>query len=849
MINKKAVTGLLLVLVLLFVLSLGGITVQAAGDRTAPTYPTGLAASGVTQTSVTLTWSKSTDNVGVASYSIYKNSKFVASAYTNTCTVSGLTANTRYSFCVKAKDAAGNYSLASNIIYVTTLPRDAVAPSAPTGLAATSVASASLKLGWNAATDNIGVTGYMVYRNGMNVATVSGTGYTVSGLSASTAYSFYVKAKDAAGNVSAASTALSVKTAPRADTAAPSAPSNLVVSNVTSASVDLAWAAAADTVGVTGYGIYINGYYTTTVTTTRYTASGLTPGAVYSFKVKAGDAAGNISAASNTVTVTTLLVVQADTLAPSAPQDLSASSVGSSQVFLNWSASSDDIGVTAYLVYRDGVNIASTANLGYQVTGLSPMTAYSFCVVARDAAGHLSPASTVLQLATNDRDTQPPAAPAGLTASTVGENAVTLSWAAATDDTGVVSYTVYQNGVSVGSTADTTFTVNSLLTNTQYAFYVAAVDAAGNASINLNTITVNTLPPPAPGRVVNGYYASWAGYGSYTPAKIPASQVTHVSYAFANIGSDLKIALGDPAIDTANFTKLNDMKKAHPGVKTLISVGGWTWSGKFSDVALTDASRTGFADSAVAFIRQYGFDGVDIDWEYPCGGGMAGNVSRSGDKVNFTLLMAKLREKLDVQGNADNRHYLLTFAGGAGTSYANNVELSRLAGYVDFATVMTYDMHGPWAGSYTDFNAPLYTPSGTSPNYKWSDNAAIQLWIGKGFPASKLVMGVPFYGIKFNGVANANNGLYQSFSGGGSITYDQIVSGYLNNSAYVRRYHSEARVPWLFNGSTFISYDDAQSISEKAAYIRSSGIAGAAIWELSENMDGTLLGALYNGLK
>lgn len=847
--SRARILSLALVLVMVLVMLLGGVTAQAARDRTAPAMPTSLAATSITQSSVTLAWTRSTDNVGVASYSVYKNSKYVASSYTTAYTVNGLLANTRYSFCVKAKDAAGNYSLASNIIYVTTLPKDAAAPSAPSGLNASSVTSSSLKLAWNASTDNVGVVGYLVYKNGVNVASVSGTSYSASGLTASTAYSFYVKAKDAAGNLSAASSAISVKTAPPPDTTAPSAPSNLAASNITPTSLNLIWTAAADNVGVTGYGIYINSAYITTVTAGSYAATGLTPGTAYSFKVKAGDAAGNISAASNTISVTTPPAAIVDTQIPAAPANLSASSVGSSQAFLNWSASTDDIGVTSYLIYQDGVNIAATADLGYQVTGLSPMSAYSFYVIAKDAAGNLSPASDTLQVTTNDQDTQPPTTPANLTAGTVAENSVTLTWTPSTDDMGIVSYSIYENAVNIGSTGDTTFTVTGLLTNTQYSFYVAAKDAAGNASINLNTITVTTLPPPPPGKVVNGYYAGWAGYSGYTPANIPAGEVTHVTYAFANIGSDLKIALGDSAIDPSNFTRLNDMKKAHPAVKTLISVGGWTWSGRFSDVALTDASRTAFADSIVAFIKKYGFDGVDIDWEYPGGGGLSGNVSRPEDKTNFTLLMAKLREKLDVQGNLDSAHYLLTFAGAAGTSYANSVELSKLAGYVDYATVMTYDMHGAWVGSYTDFNAPLYTPSGTSPNYKWSDNAAIQLWIGKGFPANKITMGVPFYGIRFTGVKNANNGLFQSFTGGGSIPYDQIVSTYLNSSAYVRRYHSEARVPWLFNGSTFISYDDPQSIAEKAAYIKSSGIAGAAIWELSENADGTLLGTLYNGLK
>jgi chitinase len=322
-----------------------------------------------------------------------------------------------------------------------------------------------------------------------------------------------------------------------------------------------------------------------------------------------------------------------------------------------------------------------------------------------------------------------------------------------------------------------------------------------------------------------------------------------VNYAFANIGSDLKVKMGDTAIDPANFEKLRLLKQQRPDLKTLISVGGWTWSDKFSDVALTDASRTAFADSVMAFITQYGFDGVDMDWEYPVGGGLSTNVKRPEDKTNFTLLMAKLREKLDAQGALDGRQYLLSFAGASGTFFANNTELSKLAAYVDFATIMTYDMHGAWPNSLTDFNAPLYTPSENSPQYKWSCNAAVKLWTNEGFPKNKIIMGIPFYGIKFNGVTNSGHGLYQTFTSGSSISYDKIVSSYLSNPAFARYGHLDALVPWLFDGSTFISYDDAESVAAKAGYIKDTGLGGAAIWELSQNADGSLVNAIYSNLQ
>jgi chitinase len=109
-------------------------------------------------------------------------------------------------------------------------------------------------------------------------------------------------------------------------------------------------------------------------------------------------------------------------------------------------------------------------------------------------------------------------------------------------------------------------------------------------------------------------------------------------------------------------------------------------------------------------------------------------------------------------------------------------------------------------------------------------------------------MGVPFYGYIYKAVANANNGLYQTYSGCSSISYANIAANYLNAPGFVRYFHNESMVPWLFNGSTFITYEDEQSIGLKAQYIKSRGLAGAMIWELSQDPDGILLNALNQGL-
>lgn len=450
------------------------------------------------------------------------------------------------------------------------------------------------------------------------------------------------------------------------------------------------------------------------------------------------------------------------------------------------------------------------------------------------------------------RDRTPPSAPTNLRANSVSETTVSLLWNASIDNVGIKSYYIYKNSTYIGFSLTTTYEVRGLTAGTTYSFTVKARDAAGNLSLPSNTLTVTTAQPPPPpaseGKKLIGYYASWSAYSNFTPDKIDGSKLTHINYAFANIGNDLRIALGDSYIDPLNFSKLNSLKQQYPHLKTLISVGGWSWSGKFSDAALTDASRTAFADSCVDFIVKYGFDGVDIDWEYPVGGGLSTNITRPEDKQNFTLLLKKLREKLDAQGALDGKTYLLTIAGGAGNSYVNNTELGILHQYVDFGNIMTYDIHGTW-DSYTDFNSPLYSNTDTSPQYKWSTDSGVNAWLKAGFPADKLVMGVPFYGVKYNYVNNANNGLYQRFSGGGTLSYAGIAANYLNTSGYTRYFHSQSQVPWLFNGSTFISYDDEQSIGLKAGYVKTKGLAGAMVWELSQDPNKVLLNSLYNGLK
>lgn len=496
----------------------------------------------------------------------------------------------------------------------------------------------------------------------------------------------------------------------------------------------------------------------------------------------------------------------ADTSPPKAPRNLAATVVTDTSVSLKWTASFDNKGVASYDIYKNSTYFATTTSTSYKVTGLTASTSYSFYVKAKDYSGNISSASNVISVKT------------------------------LATSSGTTSSQTNSTSTSSSQTSSTTSSQTSSTSSTQ----------TSSSSIGSTSSGTTTSSPVT--KIVSGYYASWSAYSGYTPLNINASKLTNINYAFAKIGDDLKIALGDPEVDEGNFYNLNQLKNANPSIKTSISIGGWTLSGKFSDAALTDASRTVFADSVVAFIKQYGFDGVDIDWEYPVSGGLSTNIKRPEDKTNFTLLLQKLRQKLDAQANVDGKKYILSIAGGAGSSYIANTQLGQICNYIDYATIMTYDLHGTW-DKYTDLNAPLYTPSEYSPQYKLSVDSTVKSWISAGFPASKIVLGVPFYGYVYNGVSGGNNGLYSTFVSGSSVSYDTVVSNYLSNSGFIKYFHSVARVPWLYNGSTFVTYDDAGSIAEKANYVKANNLAGANIWELSQNKNGVLLDALYSNLK
>jgi chitodextrinase len=511
------------------------VTLPGGGDTTPPSTPT-LSVTNPTITSLTLNWTPSTDDVGLDRYEIvfrqgttgpFQPLATVGPAAT-TYVATGLLPNTIYQFRVRAVDTSGNPSAYSNTAQGQTAA-DNVAPTAPTDLTASNVTAVSIDLSWTASSDNVGVTGYLIYGREISgsFAVIGSTGGTttsfpVTGLTPGTTYQFFVRAVDAAGNQSANSNTVTETTlAGSGDTDPPTAPLNLTASGLTSSSVTLSWDPSTDTggSGVAGYQVFgligsnptpVFFGSTVGVGSTTIILTGLVPGTNYQFFVRAVDGAGNLSANSNTVSVTPPL--GGDTTPPSQPTGLTVTGTTSTTVSLTWNPSTDSggSGLAGYTVYfRLGTSgpftqVATTgpAVTTATITGLTPNTLYQFYVEARDGAGNPSVPSNTVSATTAPvgTDTTPPSQPTSLTAANITTTSVDLSWGASTDiESGVASYIVYGRVgnagpfTQFGTTAGTSLVVTGLTPNTQYQFYVVAVNGVGLPSSPSNTVVVQTL--------------------------------------------------------------------------------------------------------------------------------------------------------------------------------------------------------------------------------------------------------------------------------------------------------------------------------------------------------------------
>ena len=578
-------------------------------------------------------------------------------------------------------------------------------------------------------------------------------------------------------------------------------------------------------------------------------------------------------------------------------------------ITLSANASDSDGTVSKVEFFNGSTSLGVATSTPYSLTWSNvPAGSYVLKAVATDNGG-LTGASATVSITVNPTsggDTTPPSVPQGLTSPSQTASTVSLSWNASTDNSGgsgVAGYDVYRNGVLVGSTSATSYTDTGLTASTSYSYAVRARDNAGNASAQSASVSAKTSAGGGGGgKRVIGYFTQWGIYGrNYQVKNIDtsgsAAVLTHINYAFGNVrnnvcevgvtqASDPNTGVGGDAYadytksydagssvsgvgDTwnqplrGNWNQLKELKAKYPNLKVLISLGGWTWSRGFSSAA-QPANRQAFVASCIdAYMKgnlpvtdNAGgpgaaagvFDGIDIDWEYPAACGLT--CGSSEDTANFTALLAEFRRQLD----AVRPGLLLTIAGGAGVDKIRVTQPSQYSSSIDFVNLMTYDFHGAWE-SPTNFHSALYHPSGdpsTGDAAKYDTNDAIQALIAAGMPASKINLGIGFYGRGWTNVPNSNNGLFQPSTTAAPGTYEAGIEDYkvLKNLGYPSFDDTAAGAHWIFNGSTFWSFDDPANIQRKMNYVKAQSLGGAFSWEFSgDDANGTLIKAMSNGLK
>ena len=852
---------------------------------TVPSAPTGLTASSTTSSGTTLSWTAPTTPTGCTlTYKVLQGGTSIATPSTTSDTVTGLTASTSYSFTVEATDAAGTSAASTAVSVTTSASSCTTVPSAPTGLTASGTTSSGTTLSWTAPTTPTGCTlAYKVLQGGTSIATPSATSDTVTGLTASTSYSFTVEDTDAAGT-SAASTAVSVTTAAASS----------------GGTCSTTWSATA---------IYTAGM-TASLSGENYVANFWTQNqspASYSGATGTGEpwtATGSCSAC---------------TTIPNVPTGLAASGTTSSGTTLNWTAPTTPTACTvSYKVLQGGTSIATPSTTSDTVTGLTASMTYSFAVEATDAAG-TSAASTAVSVTTLASPcTAVPAAPTGLTASSTTSSGTTLSWTAPTTPTGcTLTYKVLRGGTSVATPTTTSDSVTGLIASTTYSFTVEAVNSVGT-SVASSAVSVTTLASST--KFVGGWFEEWGTY--YANSNVAdlqtsgvASSLTHLIYAFAKPvanGSTVSCALSDSYADyqkvvaqvtgataaasplQGNFGAMVQLKQLHPNLKVLISIGGWnppTYNELFDLAASTAAQREAFVSSCVSMFIQGNvasgvstgtlFDGFDIDWEFP----------NANDTANYTALMTEFRNELTTLTATTGTTYQLVADLAAGPSTAgaaadsgndggyDTLDIAGLNAVLDYMNVDGYNYAGDWSNATNDAS-PLYDDT-ASPVYGTgiTIDATVKYYLAHGATAAKYTMGFPLYGAGWaGGLTSTNSGMYQNATGitdptgvlttdgtspvpnlngvgncstgenqsspaagcdflltDGLATYRTLEN--LLNNGFTATYDSTRCVARMYNPTTAtaFSYDNPQSVQCKVNYINTYGLGGGYVWALKDD--------------
>jgi len=455
-----------------------------ARDDAPPTAPAALA-SDAAPGKVTLRWEPAADDVGVVGYEVLRAGQLVAQVAGTTAAEAGLRAGRAHCYLVRAIDAAGNRSPPAGPSCAT--PPDVTPPSAPALVLAAAPSETEMMLRWSPSADDVGIETYELYRDEVLVARPGVTNAKQGGLKPFTRYCYTVVAVDAAGNRSPHSPLACAATPDRTP---PSAPSGLEVAAEADRAVTIRWASSTDNVGVVRYVVRRAGTEVAIAAEgLSATERGLLPGREACYTVSAFDAAGNESPPAGPVCAAAL-----DRSPPTRPEGLAAAARSAEELVLAWSPSTDDLKVTGYEVLDEGRVVARSGAPNAVVGGLLPAVERCFAVRAHDAAGNRSEPSAHACATTAEPGT--PAAPANLTARSVAEDQLLLSWDPS-PDAGMV-YVVYWDGEPrrpgpareaggpresrIGLTGSTTLKVHGAFARAQHCYRVAAQDGAARES-------------------------------------------------------------------------------------------------------------------------------------------------------------------------------------------------------------------------------------------------------------------------------------------------------------------------------------------------------------------------------
>ncbi|MDQ0833450.1 chitinase [Streptomyces achromogenes] len=465
-----------------------------------------------------------------------------------------------------------------------------------------------------------------------------------------------------------------------------------------------------------------------------------------------------------------------------------------------------------------------------------------------------------------------PSAPGTPTASSVTDTSVRLTWSAATDDKGVKNYDVLRDGAKVATVTTTSYTDTGLTAGTDYSYAVRARDTAdqtgpAGGAVAVRTTGGGTTPPTTGDKVRLGYFTEWGIYGrNYNVKNLvtsgSAAKITHINYAFGNVTNG-QCAIGDSYADydkaftadqsvsgvadtwdqplRGNFNQLRQLKAKYPHIKVLWSFGGWTWSGGFAQAAANPAA---FAQSCYNLVEDPRwadvFDGIDIDWEYPNACGLSCDTSGAAAYKN---LMQALRAKFGA-------NYLVTAATTADGTSGGKIDAADYAGaanYVNWYNVMTYDFFGAFdADGPTAPHSPLTTYNGI-PQAGFTTADAMAKFKAKGVPASKLLIGIGFYGRGWTGVTQAAPG--GTATGPAAGTYEQGIEDYKVLKTSCPANGAIAGTAYAFCGNNWWSYDTPATIAGKMTWAKNQGLGGAFFWEFSgDTGNGELVSAINSGL-